>query len=329
MRSSYPLRAGSALGWRLVTHVMNEFGFVEPRIADRFRGFLPVVVDVETGGFQSQTDALLEVAAVTIEMTPMGELRPAASFRYHVQPFHGSRMDPVSMAVNGIDPNHPLRPAMPEKEALTQLFREIRKVVRERECSRAVLVGHNASFDLAFLNAAVARNDIKRNPFHPFSTFDTATLGGVAFGQTVLGRAVVAAGLEWDQSTRAFGDLRCRTHGGAVLHHLQSVPRHVRGSGGTRAATGAAGTCAAARRPLKLARSSRPLHAVRGGGYCLAGSVTPASVSSCCNSPFWNISLMMSEPPSSSPLTYSWGYVGQFECRLSASRNSGSSKMFT
>jgi len=179
---------------------MNEYGFVEPRIADRFRGFLPVVVDVETGGFQSQTDALLEVAAVTIEMTPMGELRPAASFRYHVQPFHGSRMDPVSMAVNGIDPNHPLRPAMPEKEALAQLFREIRKVVRERECSRAVLVGHNASFDLAFLNAAVARNDIKRNPFHPFSTFDTATLGGVAFGQTVLGRAVVAAGLEWDQS---------------------------------------------------------------------------------------------------------------------------------
>ncbi len=130
----------------------------------------------------------------------MGELRPAASFRYHVQPFHGSRMDPASMAVNGIDPHHPLRPAMPEKEALAQLFREIRKVVRERECTRAVLVGHNASFDLAFLNAAVARNDIKRNPFHPFSTFDTATLGGVAFGQTVLSRAVVAAGLEWDQS---------------------------------------------------------------------------------------------------------------------------------
>jgi ribonuclease T len=178
---------------------MNEFEFVEPRIADRFRGFLPVVIDVETGGFQAQTDALLEIAAVTIEMTPMGELRPAASLRYHVQPFHGSRMDPASMAVNGIDPNHPLRPAMPEKEALTQLFREIRKEVRERECTRAVLVGHNAPFDLAFLNAAVARNDLKRNPFHPFSTFDTVTLAGVAFGQTVLGRAVVAAGLEWDQ----------------------------------------------------------------------------------------------------------------------------------
>jgi ribonuclease T len=179
---------------------MNDFEFVEPRIADRFRGFLPVVVDVETGGFHHQTDALLEVAAVLIEMTPMGELRPGATFRYHVQPFHGSRMDPASMAVNRIDPNHPLRPAMPEKEVLTQLFREIRKEVRDRECSRAVLVGHNASFDLNFLNAAVARADIKRNPFHPFSCFDTATLGGVAFGQTVLARAIVAAGLEWDQN---------------------------------------------------------------------------------------------------------------------------------
>jgi ribonuclease T len=177
---------------------MSEYEFVEPRIVDRFRGFLPIVVDVETGGFNHQTDALLEIAAVLIEMTPMGELRPGATFRYHVQPFHGSRLDPASLAVNGIDPNHPLRPAIPEKEALTQLFREIRREIRDRECTRAVLVGHNASFDLAFLNAAVARTDMKRNPFHPFSCFDTATLGGVAYGQTVLARAVVAAGLEWD-----------------------------------------------------------------------------------------------------------------------------------
>jgi ribonuclease T len=168
------------------------------RIADRFRGFLPVVIDVETGGFNSTTDALLEIAAVMIEMTPLGTLRPSATLRYHVQPFHGSRMDPASMAVNGIDPHHPLRPAMPEKEALSQLFREVRRVVREAECTRAVLVGHNAAFDLAFLNAAAARTDIKRNPFHPFSTFDTVTLCGVAFGQTVLSRAASAAGLAWD-----------------------------------------------------------------------------------------------------------------------------------
>ena len=168
------------------------------RIGSRFRGFLPVVIDVETGGFNAATDALLELAAVLIEMTPGGEVRPGATFRYHVQPFHGSRIDPASLAVNGIDPHHPLRPAMPEKEALTQLFREVRKAVREAECTRAVLVGHNASFDLNFLNAAVARTDIKRNPFHPFSSFDTATLGGVALGQTVLSRAVTAAGLDWD-----------------------------------------------------------------------------------------------------------------------------------
>jgi ribonuclease T len=168
------------------------------RIGNRFRGFLPVAIDVETGGFNASTDALLELAAVLIEMTPGGELRPGATFRYHVQPFHGSRIDPASLAVNGIDPHHPLRPAMPEKEALTQLFREVRKAVRDAECTRAVLVGHNASFDLNFLNAAVARADIKRNPFHPFSSFDTATLGGVALGQTVLSRAVTAAGLEWD-----------------------------------------------------------------------------------------------------------------------------------
>jgi ribonuclease T len=177
-----------------------SYTFVEPRIADRFRGFLPVVVDVETGGFNASTDALLEIAAVMIDMTPMGELRTGATFRYHIQPFHGSRIDPASLAVNGIDPHHPLRPAMPEREALTQLLREIRKAVRDHDCTRAVLVGHNSSFDLGFLNAAVARSDIKRNPFHPFSSFDTATLGGVALGQTVLARAVVAAGLTWDKA---------------------------------------------------------------------------------------------------------------------------------
>jgi ribonuclease T len=175
-----------------------NYTLTEPKIVNRFRGFLPVVVDVETGGFNANTDALLEIAAVIVEMSPMGQLRPGATFRYHVQPFHGSRIDPASLAVNGIDPDHPLRPAMPEKEAITQLFREIRKAVREAQCTRAVLVGHNASFDLGFVNAVVSRTDIKRNPFHPFSSFDTATLGGVAYGQTVLARAVTAAGLTWD-----------------------------------------------------------------------------------------------------------------------------------
>jgi ribonuclease T len=169
--------------------------------ATRFRGFLPVVIDVETGGFNAQTDALLEIAAVLIEMRSDGTLRRGETFRYHVTPFPGSNMEPASLAVNGIDPHHPLRPAIPEHDALQRIFREVRAAVRNADCTRAVLVGHNAFFDLNFLNAAVARTQIKRNPFHPFSSFDTATLGGVAFGQTVLMRATLAAGLEWDSGS--------------------------------------------------------------------------------------------------------------------------------
>ena len=170
-------------------------------MADRFRGFLPVVVDVETGGFNCKTDALLELAGVLLEFDEAGALRRSATHRYHVKPFDGANMDPASLAVNGIDPDHPLRPAIDERDALQRLFREVRKAVRKNNCQRAILVGHNASFDLGFLNEAVERASIKRNPFHPFSSFDTATLCGVAFGQTVLARAVAAAGLEWDEDS--------------------------------------------------------------------------------------------------------------------------------
>ena len=169
--------------------------------ATRFRGFLPVVIDVETGGFNSQTDALLEIAAVLVEMRSDGSLARGETHRFHVAPFPGSNMEPASMAVNGIDPHHPLRLAIQEEDALQRIFREVRTAIRNADCTRAVLVGHNASFDLNFLNAAVARTQVKRNPFHPFSCFDTATLGGVAFGQTVLMRATLAAGLEWDTAS--------------------------------------------------------------------------------------------------------------------------------
>lgn len=167
-------------------------------MANRFRGFLPVVVDVETGGFNAETDALLEIAAAILSLNEDGVLEIAESHAFHVQPFEGARIDPASLEVNGIDPHHPLRPAIPEKEALERIFREVRSTVRATGCNRAVLVGHNAHFDLGFVNAAVARTGIKRNPFHPFSVFDTATLAGVALGQTVLRRAVEAAGLPWD-----------------------------------------------------------------------------------------------------------------------------------
>jgi ribonuclease T len=169
-------------------------------IGKRFRGFLPVVVDVECGGFNAQTDALLEIAAVLLRSDTKGLLYAYKTFSTHVQPFEGANLEPSSLEVNGIDPWHPLRMAIPEKEALQRLFKEVRQALRENECQRAILVGHNACFDLSFLNAAIARTGIKNSPFHPFSSLDTVTLGAVAYGQTVLARIVQAANIPWDKN---------------------------------------------------------------------------------------------------------------------------------
>ena len=167
-------------------------------MAGRFRGFLPVVVDVETGGFDADGDALLEIAVVTIAMEPSGLLVPQPAVAANVEPFPGANIDPRSLEITGIDPDHPFRGALPERQALDHVFNAVREAVRVAGCQRAVLVGHNAAFDLAFLNAAVKRVGHKRNPFHPFSCFDTATLGGLAYGQTVLSKAVLAAGIPFD-----------------------------------------------------------------------------------------------------------------------------------
>lgn len=175
-------------------------------IAERFRGFLPVVIDVETGGFNPATDALLEISAVLLRLNDAGDLELGEQCRYLVKPFPGANLEPASLQVTGIDPFHPLRADVDEDEALRRVFRDVRREVREHQCKRAILVGHNAFFDLQFVNAAVGRSKIKRNPFHPFSSFDTATLCGVAFGQTVLSRAVTAAGFPWDD-TRAHSAL--------------------------------------------------------------------------------------------------------------------------
>ena len=171
-----------------------------PRIADRFRGFLPVVVDVETGGFNPKTDALLEIAACILRMDDFGRLVVGETISVHVEPFDGANIDPKSLEITGIRLDCLLRGAVPEKEALSRIAQPIRKEIRVTGCQRAILVGHNASFDLGFLNATIARTDFKRSPFHPFSSFDTATLAGLAFGQTVLSRAVQSAGLEWNES---------------------------------------------------------------------------------------------------------------------------------
>ncbi len=163
----------------------------------RFRGYLPVVVDVETGGFDWNRHALLEIAAVPLDVDGDGVLVPGPATSAHVVPAPGTDIDPQSLEVTGIDIDHPFRFAKPEREALDHVFAGVRAAVRRHGCQRAILVGHNAHFDLNFLNAAVARTGHKRNPFHPFSVFDTVTLAGVAYGQTVLARAVQAAGFDW------------------------------------------------------------------------------------------------------------------------------------
>ena len=169
-----------------------------PSLALRFRGFLPVVIDVETGGFNAQTDALLEIAAVLIDMDAQGYLRPSTRIQFHVDPFPGANIEQAALDFTGIDPDNPLRGAVPEETALKGVFEPVRKAIKQHGCTRAVLVGHNSFFDQGFLNSASERADIKRNPFHPFSSFDTATLAGLAYGQTVLAKACQAAGIDFD-----------------------------------------------------------------------------------------------------------------------------------
>jgi len=168
------------------------------RLSSRFRGFLPVVVDVETGGFDWNRHALLEIAVAPIDIDENGLLFVGEITSSHVVPAPGLEIDPKSLEVTGIDIDHPFRDAKTERVALETVFAPVRAALKKHGCQRAILVGHNAHFDLNFLNAAVARSGHKRNPFHPFSVFDTVSLAGVAYGQTVLARAVQAAGLSWN-----------------------------------------------------------------------------------------------------------------------------------
>lgn len=169
-------------------------------LAHRFRGFLPVVIDVETGGFNAKTDALLEIAAVTLSMDEKGILEPDEVYAFHVDPFEGANVEAAALEFTGIDLEDSSRPAQPELMVMSDLLKSIRREVKSHACTRAILIGHNAHFDLGFLNAVVERCDIKRNPFHPFSCFDTATLAGLAFGQTVLAKSCQAAHIDFDNS---------------------------------------------------------------------------------------------------------------------------------
>ncbi|NLS55709.1 ribonuclease T [Hafnia alvei] len=175
-------------------------------LSARFRGFYPVVIDVETAGFDANTNALLEIAAVTLRMTDDGWLEPHETLHFHVEPFVGSVLVPEALAFNGIDPENPLRGAVSEYEALHAIFKAVRKGIKDQDCNRAVIVAHNAHFDHSFVMAAAERAGLKRNPFHPFATFDTAALSGLVLGQTVLAKACIAAEIPFD-STQAHSAL--------------------------------------------------------------------------------------------------------------------------
>ncbi len=169
-------------------------------VTKRFRGFLPVVVDVETAGFNSATDALLEIAAIFLDYSPEIGWHTKRSVSHHVEPFLGANLEQSALDFNHIDPYHPFRRAVEEEVAMTNIFETVFDELQNFNCTRAILVGHNPAFDLAFVKAASSRIRYKNFPFHHFSTFDTAALSGVAFGQTVLARAVVAAGYEWSEA---------------------------------------------------------------------------------------------------------------------------------
>lgn len=157
-----------------------------------------MIIDVETGGFEAQTDALLEIAAITLKFDEQQRLIVNQEAHFHVEPFEGANIEQSALDFTGIDPTNPLRMAVSEKQALSAIFKMIRTVQKEATCTRSVLVGHNPWFDLSFVKAAALRCNIKRNPFHLFTTFDTATLAGLTLGQTVLAKACKTANIEFD-----------------------------------------------------------------------------------------------------------------------------------
>lgn len=169
------------------------------RMKKRFDGYLPVVIDIETSGVDYQKNAILEIAAVSVDFNEQGILKPISDFACHVTPFEGARLDKEALEITGIDPFHPFRFDIKEHDALAQLFQFIEEWLKYTGCRRAVLVGHNAHFDLSFILTAAKRCKFKTTPFHAFTVFDTATLSGLIFGKTVLAKALRAAKLGFDE----------------------------------------------------------------------------------------------------------------------------------
>lgn len=166
-------------------------------LAKRFRGFLPVVVDIETAGFDPKSNPILEIAAVIMRYDN-GVLVKEDVYHDHIIPEPGLEMDPDALEFTGIIPDHPFREAVTEKVMLESLKTFIEKHCKDLRCSRAVLVGHNGQFDLSFIQEASNRQDVVL-PLHRFLVFDTATLSAAFLGETVLARAVRRAGLRFNE----------------------------------------------------------------------------------------------------------------------------------
>lgn len=182
---------------------MNNEKKEQTPLASRFRGFMPVVVDVETAGFNAYTDALLEIAFIPILMNDEGKLYQGDPLNAHIEPFAGANLEKAALEFTGINPDNPMRKliAEDEKTALRRIFKALREVKNTQGCRQCILVGHNAHFDLGFLNAAIARTNSKNHsPFHAFSVLDTASLSALAFGQTVLSRSCKMAGIDFDNN---------------------------------------------------------------------------------------------------------------------------------
>lgn len=170
---------------------------MENKLANRFRGYYPVIIDIETSGLDAQRHAILEIAAIFPQMDEQGYLHTLDTIHFHVAPFEGAELDPEALKFTGIDPFNPLRGAVDEREALTEIFKRVRKHQKIYQCNRSIIVAHNAAFDQGFINKAVERCNIKRVPFHPFASFDTASMAALSLGQTVLAKACEKAGIDY------------------------------------------------------------------------------------------------------------------------------------
>ncbi|QCI17020.1 ribonuclease T [Buchnera aphidicola (Aphis helianthi)] len=169
-------------------------------LSNRFRNFYPVVIDIETAGFNPKTDAVLEIALITLKMDKLGWLHKENTLHFHIKPFKGSIINADAIAFNKIDPFNPLRGAISEKLAIESILETVKKGIKIEGCRKSIIVAHNASFDHNFLMEVIQRVKIKQNPFHPFVTFDTATLSALVVGETVLAKACKAIGLTFDNN---------------------------------------------------------------------------------------------------------------------------------